>query len=288
VKKVIAALDNSLAAGTVLATAGSLARLFGAGVEALHVREDGAALARREAEAVGLPLRVVEGTTVDALVAEGRAEEVVALVLGARRLPLGGRPVGTTALEVITSLLKPVVVVPPDAVRPGALDRVLVPLEGTISTSLAPKGIIELAGDARLDVVVLHVHDAESLPAFTDQPQHQAEAWGREFLARYCPWGLERVTLELRVGRRAEQILGVAEELQADVIALGWSQELAAGRAPVVREVLERARIPVFLVPVHLAEAASYMVGRGSPVRVRKRDLQKFRKARFFFRIDLQ
>ena len=48
-KRVIAALDNSLAAGTVLATAANLARLFGADVEALHVGENGDRIARDEA-----------------------------------------------------------------------------------------------------------------------------------------------------------------------------------------------------------------------------------------------
>ena len=126
----------------------------------------------------------------------------------------------------------------------------------TTSTSLAPKGIIELARHASLDVVVLHVHDATSLPAFTDQPQHQARAWGEEFLARYCPWGIGEIRLELRVGRREEEILAAAEETESHLIALGWSQELASGRAPVIREVLERGRIPVLLVPVHLAGTA--------------------------------
>ena len=254
-KKVIAALDNSLAAGTVLATAANIGRLFGAEVEALHVG-DGDGIARDEAAAAGLRLRRVSGPTVPALVEAAAAEDVAALVVGTRRLPIGGRPVGATALEVITSLLKPIVVVPPDAPRRGALQRVLVPLEGTTSTSLAPKGIIELARHASLDVVVLHVHDATSLPAFTDQPQHQARAWGEEFLARYCPWGIGEIRLELRVGRREEEILAAAEETESHLIALGWSQELASGRAPVIREVLERGRIPVLLVPVHLAGTA--------------------------------
>lgn len=34
------------------------------------------------------------------------------------------------------------------------------------------------------------------------------------------------------------------------MIALGWAQELAEGRAAVVREALERSRVPVLLVPV--------------------------------------
>lgn len=251
-RKVIAALDNSLAAGAVLATACNLAELFDANVEALNVGEDDDVSARREAEQAGLQLHRISGPTVPALVEAAAAEDVAALVVGTRRLPVGARPVGSTALDVITSLLKPVAVVPPDALRRSALQRVLVPLEGTTATSLAPRGIIELAQDADLEVVVLHVHDAATLPAFTDQPQHQARAWADEFVARYCPWGIGKVSVELRVGRPDEQILAAAEETGAHLIALGWSQEIDWGRAPVVREVLERGRIPVLLVPVRV------------------------------------
>jgi nucleotide-binding universal stress UspA family protein len=251
-RRVIAALDNSLAAGAVLATAGNLAQLFDAEVEALHVGEDGDRVARNAAAAAGLQLRTISGPTVPALVDAAAAEDVAALAVGTRRLPVAGRPVGTTALDLITSLLKPVAVVPPDAVRRSALQRVLVPLEGTTATSLAPKGIIELAHDADLDIVVLHVHDAATLPSFTDQPQHQARAWADEFVARYCPWGIGNVSVELRVGRPEEEILAAAEETDAHLIALGWSQEIDWGRAPVVRELLERGRIPVLLVPVGL------------------------------------
>jgi nucleotide-binding universal stress UspA family protein len=251
-RKVIAALDNSLAARAVLATASNLARLFDAGVEALHVGEDGDRVARDAAAAAGLQLKRVAGPTVFALVDAASADDVAALVVGTRRLPTGGRPVGTTALDVITSLLKPVVVVPPDALRRPALRRVLVPLEGTTATSLAPKGIIELAHQADVEVVVVHVHGAATLPSFTDQPQHQARAWADEFVARYCPWGIGKVSVELRVGRPAEEILSAGEETDADLIALGWSQEIDWGRAPVVRELLERGRIPLLLVPVRL------------------------------------
>jgi hypothetical protein len=45
----------------------------------------------------------------------------------------------------------------------------------------------------------------------------------------------------------------MAEELGCELIALGWSQQLSAGRAPVVRETLERSRLPVLLIPVQLA-----------------------------------
>jgi nucleotide-binding universal stress UspA family protein len=137
-------------------------------------------------------------------------------------------------------------------VRREEMKRVLVPLEGTVGTSLAPKRLIELARDAEIEVVALHVHDAETLPAFTDQPQHEAAAWREEFVARYCPWGIGEVSMQVRLGRREEEILRAASETQADLVALGWAQELAGGRAPVVRELLERGHTPVLLVPVEL------------------------------------
>jgi hypothetical protein len=38
-----------------------------------------------------------------------------------------------------------------------------------------------------------------------------------------------------------------------DVIALGWTQQLVPGRAPVVRAALEGSHVPVMLVPVRVA-----------------------------------
>jgi hypothetical protein len=129
---------------------------------------------------------------------------------------------------------------------------VLVPLEGSLSTSLAPRSIVELARGANVDVIALHVHDSDSVPAFTDQPQHEHEAWAREFMARYCPWGIGTVRLETRVGRAAELVPAVADECGCDLIALGWAQELAPTRAPVIRSTLERVQMPVMLLPVRI------------------------------------
>jgi nucleotide-binding universal stress UspA family protein len=253
VTKVIAALDNSVAAGPVLATATSLAKLFGSTVESVHVPEDGGRIAHGIAAAAGYELRPLRGPTVPALIEAGSAEDVAALVLGARRTPAGARPVGGTAFEVMRALPKPVAIVPPDASAPGRLRRVLVPLEGTVSSSIAPQSVIKLAHAANLEVVILHVLDDESLPAFTDQPQHEDAAWRQEFLARWCPWGIVNLRVESRVGVREEQVLLAADEYDVDILALGWSQRLAAGRAPVVRAALERGRVPILLIPVHLA-----------------------------------
>ncbi len=250
---VIAALDNSVAAGPVLAAATSFAHLLGVEVAAVHVTGDGHRTADAVAAAEGFPIRIVSGETVEALLHVAESREVVTLVIGARRTPAGARPVGSSAFAVLESLAKPVLVVPPDAVRAERFRSVLVPLEGTVSTSLAPRSIVKLAETAELEVVIVHVRDESSLPLFTDQPQHETTAWAHEFLARYCPWGIGTVRLDPRVGVREQEILRAAEEHETDLIALGWSQELATNRAPVVRAVLERARTPVLLIPVRMA-----------------------------------
>jgi nucleotide-binding universal stress UspA family protein len=248
--RVLAAVDTSIAAQPVLSTASALAPLFGAEVEAVHVRVDGERIAQGAADQAGLELIELEGSVVETLVAAASPDDVALAVLGVRATPGGARPAGSTAISVATSLAKPVVLVPPEAAHPGRMRKILVPLEGSLSTSLAPRAVIDLAREPGVEVLALHVLDEASLPAFTDQPQHEADAWAREFLERYCPSGVGEVRCEIRVGDREELIPQVARETDADLIALGWSSTLAANRAPVVRAALEHGHVPVMLFPV--------------------------------------
>ncbi len=249
-KEVLAALDCSMAAGPVLATACALGEVLGADIVAIHVRQDGTHTPRSLSNAAGVPLRIVDGAVVERLVSAASAEVVTAVVIGARSVPADPRPLGSTAIAIATTLPKPVVIVPPDADPRSSIRRILVPLEGDIATSLAPRSLIELAPDAGVDVVALHVVLPDSIPAFTDQPHHEQEAQAHEFLARYCPWGLRTVHLATRIGRREEHVSLAAHELGCDLIVLGWSQRLTPGRALVVRAALEGSRLPVMLFPV--------------------------------------
>jgi nucleotide-binding universal stress UspA family protein len=249
-KKVLAALDNSLAGRALLAAARTLASLLDSELEAVHVQTDGDRTARSSAEAAGIPFRAISGPVVERLVQAGGASDVVALVIGARGTSSARRPLGGTASAVASALPKPVMIVPPDADPPGAFRRVLVPIEGLVSHALAPRWLFEPAREAGIDVLALHIHEAHSIPAFTDQPQHEQPAWAAEFVSRYCPWGIDEVRLETRVGRIGELIPKVATDRGCDLIALGWSQELSSARAPVVRETLARTPLPVLLVPV--------------------------------------
>ena len=267
--KILGAIDNSAAARPVLAVAATLADLLAVDVEALHVRENGERNARAAAAAAGVPLRSTTKPVVAALVEAGRLPEVVCVVLGARGVDAGRRPAGHVALELALSLPKPLVVVPPDAPTPGKLSRILVPLDGRRTTAVALAETLMLASRRELEVIVLHVHDQASIPLFSDQRQHELESWAHEFLRRHCPYP-ERVRLEVRTGIPGTNILQVAEEISADMIALGWSQDLSSGHAAVVREVLERTGIPVLLVPAVLrVEPGDLLPSVGSGVSTR-------------------
>ncbi len=247
--QVLAAIDTSPCAPAVLETARSVAELFQAGVIALHVREDGVEAALEVARHADVTFREAQGSPIEAIAAAAADPDVVVVVLGARGVHSGPRPAGRTALEVVMRVSKPVVVVPPDGTAGAPITRVLTPLEGSGESSQAIADTIALARRRDVEIVVLHVHGRDEIPAFQDQPQHAIPAWEREFAARFVVDGHTRVEVIERVGSAADHIAPAASDVDADLIALGWNQELAPGRAEVVRAALARSAVPVLLVP---------------------------------------
>lgn len=237
---VVAAVDNSLAANPVLVAGRALARMLDARVEAIHVVTDGEAPPTAAASAVGVPLRVTYGPVVDRLVDEASRPGVVGVAIGARSSPTSSHALGSTAMAVVTSCEPPVMVVPLVGRVAPIFRKVLVPLEGTVSTSLAPRSIVELGRSSSIDVVAVHVDERGD--GMADE----------EFFRRFCPWGIGFVKLEHRTGRREDVIPALADQLGCDVVALGWAQELVPGRAGAVRGTLERATVPVILIPVRV------------------------------------
>jgi len=247
-RKVVAAITEDATASTVLSTAEAIANLYAASVEAVHVGQEQVALTA-VARTFGLPLTMLAGQPVKALARAAAAEDVVAVVIGARGAPAGKRPVGSTVAALVTSLEKPVVVVPPDAPVAHAIHNVLVPLDGSAVSTATLHDIVALASDAALEIVVAHVHEERSLPAFSDHLPHEVRAWSEEFLARYYPSATE-VTLELRVGEPHEHLLDIVHRNRCDLVALGWSQDLTWGHAAIVRRMLAESPVPVLLTPV--------------------------------------
>jgi hypothetical protein len=153
------------------------------------------------------------------------------------------------AWPVLQQARKPVVVVPSVVTEHGhwQLTRALIPLDGTAESADAVTGTVGLLSDAGVDLVVLHVFDAATVPRFWDHHGHADQVWQSEFLARYCD--RPGVRMQWRSGTPGEHVLDVAAAEHSDLIALGWSQRLDAGHARTVRRTVEQSPVPVLLLP---------------------------------------
>ena len=268
--EVIAAVDGSSAAATVVDVATAFARRIGADVIALHARADARssvpAVVTDLAEGRGLALRVLEGPAATAIVDAAVDGDVAAVVLGLRGAEHGKLPGGSTAMAVVTTVRRPVIVTPPTAHVVG-IDRVLVPLEGTEDSTALPRIVGPLArGGAR--IVPLHVFIPSTVPSFWDQPHHAAPAWSSGFLARFGP--PEAEDLWLRCGDVTDAVLDVVGRAAIDLVALTWTQDITGAHAPVVRALLARSPVPVLLEPRAGAPDRPAVIRRGQAVNERR------------------
>lgn len=268
-RTVLAAIDASAAARPVLETALGFAELTGASVEAVHVGDGATDTPASLADRAGVPLRMLQGPVDDALLDALAAPDVIAAVLGARGTPAGRRPTGRTALRILERAGKPIVVVPPEAVGPSPrpIRRLLIPLEGTQRSSRPIEDCLCQLFEREVELVVLHVFTDATMPRVLDRPGRDLELLGDEFLARYCP-GAARI--ELRTGIVGTEVAALSGEDDADLVVLSWSQDISEGHAAVIRDVLNRATVPVVLLPidaapVHLeaAEPSHSAIGQG-------------------------
>ncbi|HEY5153963.1 MAG TPA: universal stress protein [Acidimicrobiales bacterium] len=247
--RIVAAVDNSTAAQPVLATSRWLSGVLHAAVEALHVSEDGAESVRAVTEAAGIPLTVLDGDPTTVIATQFVAEDVLLGVIGARGGPGGRRPAGHIALAVAQATTKPIVVVPPEGDWPdrSTACRVLAALDDTPASVAAVDHLLDLFGGGDVEVLPLHVFESTNVPRFWDQAHHAAESWGREFVARHLHEPGTR--FELRGGAPGICVVDVAEAESVDLVMLSWSQDLSAGRAATVQQVLTTSPVPVLLLP---------------------------------------
>jgi len=246
---VLAAVDDTTSAVAVVHVARTIAELLDASVRAIHVREDpDAADAVAEAH-VGIDVQIVDGDPCTEIVRAIDDPDVGIVVMGARGEPTGPRPAGHATIDVAGRIDKPVVIVPPeppDASGARPIRRVLVPLEGTRESSAAVSDTLRLFADAGAELIALHVFDPSTVPRFWDQSGHADHVYATDFESRWCDVSPSGV--RLRRGPAPTTVVDVADDEEADLIALGWNQSLAPGRAGIVRAALAHT-IPVLLVP---------------------------------------
>lgn len=180
---------------------------------------------------------------------------------------------GDTDLEadfwkIAAVVTKPVVALPAGLTghrRP--LDVVLLPLDGTVASAELVSPAVDRLLHVGARVLATHVFDAATVPAFWDQAAHSHDSWSEEFLRRHLPLG---VSLDLRRGRPAEEVLAAAEAAGAGLVVLGWSRRTEGGSARTVR-LLVGSQVPVMLVGTPLAPAEEEAPGPSALNAVRDR-----------------
>ena len=245
---IIAAIDNSLAAGPVLTARLALAPALGADVEAICVADDGGLTAQASADTMGIPFRHLTGDARQRICEQAARPEVVAVAMGARAR-IGGRRTGHLVPQIADAISKPVLVVPPEAEPIASVHTVVIAMEGTNRNARSFKPTMSIAAGADVDLVVVHVDDQDTIPRFSDQIAHETDAFANEFLARNAH-DAPNARLELRIGVPADEIIDAADSARADLIAIGWPQAHDVHKGTTAREILDRSHVPVLLVAV--------------------------------------
>lgn len=261
-------LDGSKQALAALPVAKALGEIERAALHILHVGEH--ELAGDELRSrLGREASVLDGFTIDARVGTPAVEILqVAGEIKPRMIVMckhsgaeQGKMLGRTAMKVLHDAQCPVVLVPPErGTPPWHLHHVLVPHDGTPSTSAALQPAAELAERGRAELLVVHVTDVRVAPAepgslttprYVDQPQHEWPAWTSEFLNRLaciCPLGHLHVRIVLAHGDTAAEILRLCKRQSTDLIVLAWRGIWEAPRAATMKDILREAHCPIMVV----------------------------------------
>ncbi|MFO7777320.1 MAG: universal stress protein [Nitriliruptoraceae bacterium] len=248
---VLVAIDDHPSNATTLQVGVALGRALERTVTASHIADAAPASVREAAEDAGVDLQVRPGPVVPTLIDVVAAAEVAVAIVGRGQPERGDPPAGHVAVAVIEATATPTLLVPPHTTAglDAPLHKALLPLDGAAETEAAVAPTVKLLADAALELVVVHVLADQEVPAFLDQAHHELESWGREFLARHAVTE-SAPRIVLRAGMPGRNVLEVASSEAADLIVVGWSQDLSTGRAEVVRLLLADAERPVLLVPI--------------------------------------
>jgi len=181
--------------------------------------------------------------------------------------------VGHVARAVIEESAVPVVLLPAHYREVLPWDSILVPTSGEASADEALAFALRLARPLGLKVSVAHCADGDAgagegtpLGRYADAPHHEYPRRLREMVDRAaaCCSREECRCLEevlLCRGDVAAETLKLLERKPRAVLALGWHGDLAAGRARVVKRLLESATCPVVLVKAPQAPPFELKVG---------------------------
>jgi nucleotide-binding universal stress UspA family protein len=171
-----------------------------------------------------------------------------------------GKIVGHVARAVIERSGVPVLLLPPNYREALPWERVLVPVSGEPEADEALALAVRLACVLDLHIQVAHVADAEGRDEGLEARARYADALHHEYAGQFE--GLVRRGLSQCRPEDASRIAGialcrgdVAAELEkliastgASLLAVGWRGRFMAGRARVLKQLIQAIAMPVLLV----------------------------------------
>jgi nucleotide-binding universal stress UspA family protein len=171
--------------------------------------------------------------------------------------PAFSRPLGTVAQTVLERSRVPVVLLPARYRESFPWTSMLSAVSGEVAADHALEAAAQLAAALRLEVTVVYSADAVAgtppLAAYADAPQYEYP----QRLQRLAQRGLARCTAEerhcvhdvlLRRGNPASVLLEEVARHGSSLLALGWHGALDAGRARVLKRLLEEAECGLLVV----------------------------------------
>jgi nucleotide-binding universal stress UspA family protein len=176
---------------------------------------------------------------------------------------------GNVASKVARAAKMPVFLIridsaPPQAKAGTLLNKVLLPLDGSKQSESAVPQVEELAQGLGAEVVLLHViaptYHVYSIPGesvemtFTPEDMERFRAKSRQYLETVAEAFKRRgisTTTEVAIGRAADEIMRLSEEMSPDLIAMSTHGRSGIGRwafGSVADKVLHASNTPVLLV----------------------------------------
>lgn len=256
--QLLAAVDGRGHSADVLDTATRVAGLLSMDVEAVNACTDNSVEAAQMVKEAGVTFRLLFDDAATAVLRALDDDEVGLAVVGTGQ----GRPVGRVARQVLTRSTKGVIVVPrhPLPWPAGEPIKMVVPLDGHVTTAKALTRHLRAFIDHDAGVIGLHVFTATNAPAYWDQFHHDYPAWQHEFMRKCCL--APAAGLRVAHGPVAAAAVDLALRERAMLIAVAWWQDLSPGHARIVTDLLLTTPVPLLLVPAAIRRRpAGVLVG---------------------------
>ena len=222
-----------------------------------------------QGKAIKVEPRILVGNPAEEIVEYASKEDIGLIVMATHgRSGISRWALGSVANKVVRATERPVGLIRAKGARPdvrqkGILNKALVPLDGSKEGEAVIPYIEELASRLKAEVVLLqvlstsyHVITAEGYGyvIYTDQQMESDKAFARDYLekvgARLKRKGVI-VKSEVRLGIAAEEIIKLADEMYADVVAMSTHGRSGVGRwvfGSVADRVLHEGNTPLLLV----------------------------------------